>query len=41
MILITQEEFIELEKVLTPLIKRYGETEVLDEIEYIINWVIE
>ena len=35
---ITQEESIELQKALIPLVMKYGETEVRYEVEYIINW---
>jgi len=37
---ITQEESIELEKALTPLILKYGKSEVLAEVSYIVNFII-
>ena len=37
---ITGEESLELQQAIEPLILKYGETEVKNEIEYIINWCI-
>ena len=37
---ISQEESIELQNTLEPLVLKYGKTEVRHEIEYVINWCI-
>ena len=38
---ITQEESIELQKVLEALTIKYGEEEVKHEVNYILNWCID